>query len=195
MYALVCNRSVTYICNRSVTLNLIFMKKPLGKLSKQNDGYRVEFDREFQLDSKTVWKAITDPASLTIWFMKMDIDFREGGQIVFHFGDPDNSLSYGKITRIVPGRVFEYLWLNEDGPDELAQWEVIALAPNRSRLKLTYSRVSDAYRAKASAGFHIMLNRLEEVLEGRTQPYGYTGGQSEEELEMVKRYEQLAQNL
>lgn len=171
------------------------MKNLLGKLTKHDDGYRVVFNREFHHDCATVWNAITNPAILSIWFMKVEMDFKEGGQIVFHFGDPDNTLSYGKIVKIVPEKSFEYLWLNDDGPDELAQWEITALAPNRCRLTLTYSRLSDTYRAKASAGFHILLDRLEEVLAGRKQPYPYTGGKSQEEIEMVDVYEKRAQQL
>lgn len=170
------------------------MKHEFGRLSKANNGGTVVFERRFQQDVATVWDALTNPDKLAVWFMKVKMDFVPGGKMVLYFGDPDNTESYGKITRIEPNKVFEWIWENTDGPDELATWELFPDGQG-TRLVFTYSQMSDEWMARASAGWTIMLGHLEEVLNGRTEPFPYTGGQSEQELEMVAAYEKLLKQL
>lgn len=166
-----------------------------GLLSKEHDGYKVVFDRVLPHNALAVWNAISDPQKMKQWFMEVEMDFRIGGKIVFRFGDPDNSESYGHITKIEPLRLFEYVWENTEGPDELAMWELFPEGKSSTRLRLTYSRLSEKYGSLASAGWHIILDHLEEVLNGRTEPFPYTGGQSDEEKNTAAEYAQMVERL
>ena len=163
-----------------------------GLLTRESDGYQIIFDRILPHNALVVWEAITNPEKMKRWFLETEIEFKVGGKIVFKFGDPDDSESYGKITRIEQGELFEYFWENaEGGPDELAKWELFPEGKSKTRLRLTYSRLSEKYGSLASGGWHIMLDHLEEVLNGRTEPFPYTGGQSEEEKSVAAEYAKL----
>lgn len=166
-----------------------------GLLTKEEDGYRIVFNRVLPHSASVVWDALTNPEKMKRWFMETQIDFRVGGRIVFKFGDPDDSESYGTIIDIQHEKKFEYVWENTDGPDELATWELFPEGKSNTRLLLTYSRLSEKYGSLASGGWHIMLDHLAEVLDGRTQPYPYTGGQSDEEKEITSVYAKIVNEL
>lgn len=137
-----------------------------GKLTRHADGYRVEFERHLDHPIEKVWKALTDRSILKIWFTEIDMDFREGGKIVFHFADEAKSTSNGEIITIKAPTLFEFTW-----EGELARWEIIPQSKSSCILRLTYSRFTEDYAAKAPAGFHSLLDQLEEALNGRTEPY------------------------
>lgn len=143
-----------------------------GDLQLRPDGYSVRFERHFPYDVKTVWDAVTDPAKIAVWFMKVDMDFVPGGKMTMYF--PDNTESYGQITRITPLQLFEFVWLNDDGPDELATWEIFAEGASGSKLVLTYSRLAEKYAINVPTGWHVMLDCLAEVIAGRREPFPAT---------------------
>ena len=134
-----------------------------GRVSKDKDGYRIVFERALKHPVSKVWDALINPEKLAVWFMKTDLDPVPGGSMVMHFGDKDNTLSYGRIIRIEPEKYLEYLWLNDDGADERAVWELFPEG-ERTLLRFTYSQVSKDFAASVSAGWHQMLNLLTDVL-------------------------------
>ena len=162
-----------------------------GKLEKEPDGYKVTFDRVYNHPVQAVWDAITNPTKLELWFMKVKMDFVAGGAMTIYFGDADNTESHAEIVSIDKEKRFEYIWKNEDGPDEHALWELFPVGENKCRLILTYSRISESYAINVSAGWHMMMNHLEEVLNGRTEPFPAENGKSEESIKMVKIYKQV----
>ena len=143
-----------------------------GQVWKAADGYAVRFERIFAYDVMTVWDAITNPEKIALWFMNMDIDLSPGGKIVFRFGDEESTYMYGRVIRAEPGKVFEYIWENTDGPDEHALWELFPEGDAHCRLVFTYSRLNDKYAISVPAGWHVGLDFLQEVLDGRTTPPG-----------------------
>lgn len=154
-----------------------------GKITKHADNYKVEFERKLSHPIETVWDSLTNPKILKIWFTEIEMDFRQGGQIKFYFADETRSVSYGEIVTIDPPNLFEFLW-----EGELARWELKSISKTSCILKLTYSRFTKEYAAKAPAGFHIILDQLETVLDGRTKPY-LLGATTEDPLQ--KKMEQL----
>lgn len=133
----------------------------LGQLSRQPDGYKVVFERLLPHSIQQVWKAITDPAQLHFWFTDIEMDFRPGGKISFHFADKDHSVSYGEIVQIDEPHLFSWTW-----EKELAEWKLSEVSADSTRLELTYSKLTDDFAVKAPAGFHDLLDQLEERLSG-----------------------------
>ena len=82
------------------------------------------------------------------------------------FADEAKSVSHGEIVTIEPPHLFEFLW-----EGELARWELEAQSKASCILKLTYSRFAEKYITGVPAGFHVILDQLETVLDGRTEPY------------------------
>lgn len=156
--------------------------KDLGKITKNKDGFLVKFDRVLNYDVETVWSAITDPEKLALWFTDIEMDFKEGGQIMIQFRDAEKTKSYGKILRIIKPKVFEYLW-----EEEFATWELLPEGKN-TRLVLTYSKLPESYASSVAAGWHILLDQFETILNGRTQPYPFgTPSPTDEAIKVIYR--------
>ena len=140
----------------------------LGKLTKHQDGYQVKFERVFHHPIEKVWRAVTDTKILKIWFTDIEMDFKVGGKMTIWFQDAARTATYGKIIEIDPPERFVFTW-----EDELAEWNLFAIDKYSCRLKLTYSKLSDEYAASIPGGFHVLLDQLETVLGGRTEPYPF----------------------
>jgi Uncharacterized conserved protein len=145
------------------------MKNPLGKIAKEKDGYKVVFERVFNHPIEKVWNAITNPDELKFWFTDVALDFRPGGTITFQFRDRDRTKSYGEVIAIEPPNRFVWTW-----EGELAVWELTARDEHTTLLVFTYSRLTADYAIGASGGFHSLVDRLEDRLNGSdaTYPFG-----------------------
>lgn len=159
---------------------------PIGKLSKEKDGYKVVLKRSYPVPLSVLWKAITDQDQLASWFMSVTIELKPGGKMKFQFQDEAKTVMTGKVLRVEHEKVFEYLWENADGPDELATWEVSADGPSTSTLVLTYSRVDEKYGVSVAAGWHTYLDQLSEVLAGRVKAFGHHDGGETPEIRKLK---------
>lgn len=162
----------------------------IGRITKEQDGYQVVLERRFPVSVSKLWNAITDPKIMTLWFMDVSLELKAGGRMEFRWNDEAKTVMTGKVVRVEHEKVFEYLWENEDGPDECALWEVSADGPSGSILKLTYSRVSDKYGVSVAAGWHTYLDHLLEVLNGRTTPFPPYTGETPAMAELKKLYQQ-----
>ena len=164
------------------------MKNELGKITKQDDGFKVRFERILNYDIHTVWHAITDPEKLKVWFTDFDMKTEVGSRITITFRDENKTATYGIIVSFDPPHRFAFTW-----EGDLANWELFALSPNKCRLVLTYSKIDKEYAAKSPAGFHILLNRLEEMLGGKTACYPFGAENDDSEiLEMHVLYGGIA---
>jgi uncharacterized protein YndB with AHSA1/START domain len=173
------------------SLKTILMAKKLGELKKDPVGYTIRFEREFNYPVSAVWDAITNPDKLAVWFTDVKMELEPGAKMEIRFRDENNTLTYGRVSRVIPGKLFEYFWENDDGPDELALWELEEIAPKKCKLILTYSRLGNEYAVKASAGWHTMLDHLAATLDGRMNPFPFDGGDSEAEKALVDEYAQI----
>ncbi len=85
-------------------------KQKLGELSKEPEGYRVIFERLFFTDTITVWDAIPTQKKLAIWFIDVEMELVVGARMIIQFRDKDRTVTYERITRLEPGRLFEYIY-------------------------------------------------------------------------------------
>lgn len=145
------------------------MQHNLGQISKKKGGFEVRFERTLPFSIEVVWDAITNPHKLAIWFTDTEMDFVPGGKMVIRFRDENKTESFGKIIRIEPPKVFEYTW-----EEELATWELFPEGKSKCKLVLTYSKLADNYAISVPAGWHVILDQLEEALKGTTvfPPFG-----------------------
>ena len=160
----------------------------LGKVSKENDGYKVVFNRSLNHPIQKVWEAITQPAQLKYWFTDIEMDFKPGGKISIQFKDKGKTMSYGEIVSIEAPKRFVWTW-----EGELAIWELKKLSENSTQLTLSYSKLLAEYGINAPAGFHILLDRLETRLEGSNKTYAY--GSEEKDPEQTKLQVHYATNV
>ena len=145
------------------------MIKSLGRVTREQKEYQVVFHRTFSHPIEKVWEAITNPEQLKYWFTDIEMDFRPGGPITIHFRDKDKTLSFGEIVSIEGPNKFVWSW-----EGELAVWELKPVGLDHTQLTLTYSKLPGDFAVNAPAGFHALLDRLEDRLEGSVQkwPFG-----------------------
>ena len=142
----------------------------LGKLARQPKGYLVKLERVFQHPINKVWDALTKTEILKIWFTDIEMDFKVRGKMTVWFKDAARTATSGEILEIKPPTRFVFMW-----EDELAEWDLFELDKKSCRLVLTYSKVSELYAASVPGGFHVLLDQLETVLNGRTEPFPFGG--------------------
>jgi len=156
------------------------MQHDVGQISKKTDGFEVRFERTLPYSAEIVWDAITNPRKLAIWFTDIEMDFVPGGKMVIRFRDENKTESFGKVIRLEPQKVFEYTW-----EDDLATWELFAEGKSKCKLVLTYSKMPDNYAISVPAGWHVLLDQLEEALQGRTE-FPLFGGEETEAGKIMK---------
>lgn len=155
------------------------MIKQLGQITREHEEYQVVFHRTLPHPIEKVWEAITSPEQLKYWFTEIEMDFRPGGQITIHFRDKDKTLSFGEIVSIEAPHQFVWTW-----EGELAIWELKAPGINKTQLTLTYKNLPGDFVVNAPAGFHTLLDRLEDRLEGSSQKWPF--GTEEMDPEQIK---------
>jgi uncharacterized protein YndB with AHSA1/START domain len=163
----------------------------LGNVSKKADGLMVEFERMLSHPIEKVWEAITDPAILRIWLTEIEMDFKPGGKMKLYFQDANKTLTYGQIVTIEKPTKFEWLW-----EDEFASWQLEAISDQQTKLRFTYSRLAEKYAFEAPAGWHVVLDQLETVLNGRTEPFPFgVEGPTPEALALQEIYKKQVTHL
>jgi uncharacterized protein YndB with AHSA1/START domain len=81
--------------------------------------HRLEMSFELPGTPEQVWEAIATAKGMSAWFLRTDVDEREGGTLVIHMGDTD---SEGTITGWDPPRrlVYEEDWASLTGHPDAA---------------------------------------------------------------------------
>jgi uncharacterized protein YndB with AHSA1/START domain len=134
----------------------------------------VRFERRYPHPVERVWRAVTEPEELAHWFpTTVEVDRREGGEMVFTFPDGDMEPMEGKVTELEPPRRFAFLW----GEEHLR----IELEPDGEgcRLRFTHLLSTREQASRDAAGWHVCLDRLEGSLSGAGGEAPGTGVTSE----------------
>jgi uncharacterized protein YndB with AHSA1/START domain len=122
---------------------------------------RITFVRDLRHPVDKVWRAITDPAELTVWFPStIDGDRKAGAPLKFVFPFEDAPVMEGTMRAYEPQSVIEFDW----GGDVLR----LELAPidGGTRLTLTDTFTEYAKAARDAGGWHACLDNLGYALDG-----------------------------
>jgi uncharacterized protein YndB with AHSA1/START domain len=141
-----------------------------GVLLKHGDTYEIRFERRLRHAPGKVWTAITAPGGMSRWFDEthMPDPLAVGATIRFvhsHLGTE----SQGEITALDPPRLIEWLWIGGFGPASRMRWEIEPDGPG-SRLIMRQQVADPSVTARALAGWHRCLDRMQAVLDGREEP-------------------------
>jgi uncharacterized protein YndB with AHSA1/START domain len=152
-------------------------KGPLevGAVVVEGEMATLRFERRLEHPPEAVWRALTDPAELSRWYMtQATIDGRVGGSIEFHAG-PSQLHVTGRILSWVPSRIFEHEWKVAptpdlpSGEDAVIRWELRPDGPG-TILHLTHTRLNKRTALGFAPGTHAFLDRLEAQLSGAPPP-------------------------
>ena len=149
-------------------------------LARFIDRYTVEYTRTYPHPIERVWKAITDPAEMSVWFSRITFEPRLGGEYRALWEDP--SMFKGVIIAFEPPRLLRFggphpgadaCWQFElepvDGGTRMVfvqrippGHEVLARWP----LDPPESAPDTPWRPGTLSGWHISLDNLGDVLNG-----------------------------
>jgi uncharacterized protein YndB with AHSA1/START domain len=137
----------------------------LGSLAKAGDRWTLRFTRRFDHPREKVWRAVTEPEHLAVWFPHMIVgDRRAGAALRFvSASDPADGFD-GKMLAFDPPSLMELSW----GGDRLR----IELRPDGDGTILTLTDTFEELgkAARDGAGWHECLDRLVPALDGSSAP-------------------------
>jgi uncharacterized protein YndB with AHSA1/START domain len=142
------------------------MDQPLGDLTRVGDRWRLTFTRTLAHPQAKVWRAITEPEHLAVWFPdRIEGEMRTGARLRF-VADMHEDFE-GEMVAFDPPSVMEITW----GRDSIR----IELEPDGAgtvlRLIDTFDEQGKA--ARDGSGWHECLARLITDLDGETPgPWG-----------------------
>jgi uncharacterized protein YndB with AHSA1/START domain len=108
----------------------------------------LRYERRLPHPREVIWKAITDPKELVMWFnTKAVINGRTGGTIDF-VNAPSGFHTTGCILNWDPPHIFEHEWhiaphpdLPHGEPEAIIHWELIHDGDSNTFLILTFSQI------------------------------------------------------
>ena len=151
--------------------------KSNGTVIIEGEYATLRYERRLSHPREVVWKAITDPKELVVWFkQRAVIDGRSGGTIDFV-----NEITGFHATRRIlawdPPHVFEHEWhiaprpdLPDGEPDALIRWELMYGGNSNTLLTAIFSRLTKSTASRFAPGKHAYLDRLEAHLNGEVLP-------------------------
>jgi uncharacterized protein YndB with AHSA1/START domain len=137
----------------------------LGTLEKRDDRWSITFTRRLRHSPDKVWRAVTEPEHLAVWFPDEFVGERRAGAPL-KFVSSQGDAFEGEMIVFDPPSVMELLWGTdrlriEVRPDDDGNGTVLTLID-------TFAELGKA--ARDAAGWHECLDRLAHALEGTEPP-------------------------
>jgi uncharacterized protein YndB with AHSA1/START domain len=143
---------------------------PYGTLEKLGDHGRVTFVRELKHSREKVWRAITEPEQLKVWFpTTIEGERATGAALTFRFPFPDAPVLEGTMLTCEPPSVMEFMWATDLLRIELEEIE----GGTRLTLSDTFPEYEKA--ARDSGGWHACLDRMQFHIDEEPWPYENDG--------------------
>ena len=134
----------------------------LAQIQKAEEGYLATFERHYNHSVEEVWSMLTENEKLTKWFSELHVeDLREGGLIKFDM--QDGTFEEMVITELKDRSILEYTW-----GDDVVRFE-LSVEPSGCQLMLKekLTNITD-HTPRDLAGWHVCLDVINKLLEGRT---------------------------
>ena len=138
-------------------------KESLGTLTSRGDRWTLEFTRRLAHSREKVWRAVTEPEHLAVWFPQEIVGDRRAGAPLRFVSSAGDSFD-GQMLVFDPPSIMEFTW----GTDLLR----IELRQDGEGTLLTLTDTFDdvGKAARDAAGWHECLDRLVTDLDGLAPP-------------------------
>ena len=137
-----------------------------GTLETTEGTSRLQFVRDLPHAPEQVWRALTEPEHLAVWFPQDILGDRVPGARLRFVSRDDHATEFtGEMVAVDPPRLLEFLW----GDDRL-RFELEATATG-TRLTFSDTFTDHGKGARDGAGWHECLDRLPYALDGREPPW------------------------
>jgi uncharacterized protein YndB with AHSA1/START domain len=141
-----------------------------GAILKTGQGWEIRFERRLGHAPQKVWNAIVGPGQMSRWFDRTEFPAKlEVGATIRFFHDAFGMESQGRITRLEPPRLIEWMWTAAFAPDQLMSWEIVS-EPDGCRLILRQQIADESLLGRTTAGWHVCLDRMQAALDDEASP-------------------------
>jgi uncharacterized protein YndB with AHSA1/START domain len=142
------------------------MNNRIGTVVIEGKYATLRYERRLHHLPEVVWKAITDPKQVSIWFSTTaKIDARPGGSLEY-VSMPVGFLRTGRILVWNPPHIFEHEWHIDPHPqlpngetESVIRWDLLE-DTSHTILILTHSRLTKANGLRFAPAWHAFLDRL-----------------------------------
>lgn len=134
----------------------------IGDLVPVGERWELRYERHLLHAPEKVWRAITEPEHLEVWFPQRIIgEFVVGSELIFRSHGDDEFEFDGTVTEVDPPRLLAFTW----GGDRIT----IEIAPDGSGSILTFvDSINELGKAaRDGAGWHACLDALGLAVDGR----------------------------
>ena len=135
-----------------------------GRVETEGDRARIVFERTLAAPVERVWELLATADGLTRWLADATIDLRPGGKIAIEFDD-DGAVD-GEIIEVAVHSVLEYQWRFSGESDSVLRFELTAVDPATTHLRLDHRLLPANQAAGYGAGWHAHLDRLAALAAG-----------------------------
>jgi len=98
------------------------------------------------------------------WLARATVDLRPGGVVDLDFGD--DAIGGGDVIDVVPGTTLVYRWRFTGEPESVVRFELEAIDPETTLLRLRHTKLPDDQATGYGAGWHAHLDQLEALIAG-----------------------------
>jgi len=143
----------------------------LGTLEQDDGRWTLTFVRRTPHPVEKVWRAITEPEHLAVWFpTTIDGERSAGSPLSFSFPSPDAPPMQGEVLAFDPFERFEFRW-----GDEVVRIELTPIDDGGCELRLVNRFDEVGKAARDAAGWHACIDRLTCDLDDAEWPWGPDG--------------------
>ncbi len=137
----------------------------LAQLAKDGEGFTARFEREYPHAPEDVWAYLTDNDKLQVWFSELRVEeLGQGGRLTFDMGD--GTFETMSILDYEEGSVLEYVW-----GEDVVRFELSPVAGGTRLLLIEKISALTPHTPKDLAGWHVCLDVVGALLDGRDIPY------------------------
>jgi uncharacterized protein YndB with AHSA1/START domain len=153
-----------------------------GSHSDHGDHHELRYERRLRAPIERVWRAITEPDELRVWWGTIDVDLALGGRFNVRWDNADATMDT-VIVALEPPHLLEIAtagdkldWDAVDPDDPMnnptrMRFQLAEAGDGGTELTLTVGIVPRELRPETASGWHAHLDLLAEVAEGtRTAP-------------------------
>jgi uncharacterized protein YndB with AHSA1/START domain len=150
-------------------------------LARFIDRYTIEYVRTYPHPIERVWRAITDPAEMSVWFSPIRIDARVGGAYLAEWEAPTDFK--GVITAMEPPRRVRFGGPEGHGPEGYWQFELEPIEGGTRMVFVQHSQPGfwsrpewpldppesapdTPWRPGTLSGWHVAFDSLADVMDG-----------------------------
>lgn len=135
----------------------------LGTLRREDASVTVEFSLVVPASATQVWKALTEPATISQWLADAEFDAQPGGRV--HLVWDDENEMHGTVIEASAPNHLTYSWIEPGGTSELS-FDVREVEGETSQIVLTHRGTTNNNAPGFGAGWHAHLESLLQVLMG-----------------------------